>query len=237
MRHVALFLIFAVWLLSSGCASPTSRARHVTESGFLGADFTLLEPGDKTQAQQVYFTPGTDWASYHNILLEPVTVWRGTESREDGVSRNDARILADYFYGVIRAALEKQGFKLVDTPMPHTLRVAVAVTKPQEAHVGLDVASAVVPQLHVLSSLGKAVTGKPAFVGEAQVEVKVTDATTGELIAAGIDHRVGGNVLNAAAFSSWGQVEEMMRLWASHGSYNLCRRQNRSDCIPPPPPS
>ena len=36
--------------------------------------------------------------------------------------------------------------------------------------------STVVPTLHALSSLDKLATGKPAFVGEAQIEVKVTDA-------------------------------------------------------------
>lgn len=49
------------------------------------------------------------------------------------------------------------------------------------------------------------------------------------------DHRVGGKALDAAIMTSWGDVENMMRLWASHGTYNLCRMQNRANCIAPPP--
>ncbi|NJN39816.1 MAG: DUF3313 domain-containing protein [Gammaproteobacteria bacterium] len=96
--------------------------------------------------------------------------------------------------------------------------------------------STVVPTLHALSSLDKVATGKPAFVGEAQIEVKVTDALTGALLAAGIDHRVGGKALDASLLASWGDVETMMRLWANHGSYNLCRLQGRADCMSPPKP-
>ncbi|MDX1431205.1 MAG: DUF3313 domain-containing protein [Gammaproteobacteria bacterium] len=232
MRNLLLSLLLSVVVVASGCAS-TTRARDVTESGFLGADYNLLEPGADDEAQERYIKPGVDWASYRNVLLEPVTLWRGKTAGGEDVPRKQAQVLTDYFYNVIKEALHTQGMQLVSTPQPHTLRVAVAVTKPEEANVGLNVMSSVVPQLHVISSLDKALTGKPAFVGQAQVEFKVTDAESGELLAAGIDHRIGGNVLNNAALSSWGQVEEMMRLWADHGSYNLCKRQGRSDCVAP----
>ena len=59
------------------------------------------------------------------------------------------------------------------------------------------------------------------------------DALNGQLLGAGIDHRVGGKVLDAAMMTSWGDVETMMRLWANHGAYNLCRLQNRRNCVPP----
>lgn len=233
MHKVFVLSVLVLSLLASACAS-TSRAPSVTESGFLGPDFNLLEPGSEGQAQQRYLKPGVDWAAYRNVVLEPVTLWRGKESRDEGVSQKDAQLLANYFYGVIKQALQKEGFQLVDAAQPNTLRVAVAITKPHEADVGLNVISTVVPQLHLLSSLGSVATGKPAFVGEAQVEAKVNDANSGELLAAGIDHRIGGKVLNSAELTSWGQVEEMMRLWANHGSYNLCELQKRTDCVAPP---
>jgi hypothetical protein len=97
----------------------------------------------------------------------------------------------------------------------------------------LDIVSTVVPQAHVLSSLDKLITGKPAFVGEAQVEVKVTDSLTGALLAAAVDHRVGGKTLTASQFRSWGDVETMMRLWASHGSSRLCQLAARARCVAP----
>lgn len=126
-----------------------------------------------------------------------------------------------------------QGFEMVSSPQADTLRVHVALTKLKESHVVLDVVSTVVPATLALSGLGKLVTGKPAFVGEAEIEVKAKDAMSGELLAAGVDHRVGGKFLQASHFSSWGEVEDMMRLWATHGSYNPCKLQARTDCVKP----
>lgn len=233
-RTYAAFVgVIAAMLLASGCTQ-TSRAPDVTDSGFLGADYALLKPGKPDQAQLVYFRAGVTWSRYQKILLDPVTGWKGRESAGRGISPQDEQMLVNYFYSVIHDALVKEGFKLVTAPEPDTLRVRVAITKAQESDVALNVISTVIPALHVLSSLEKAATGKPSFVGEAQIEVKATDAMTGELLAAGIDHRVGGKALDASTMTSWGDVENMMRLWANHGSYNLCRLQERPNCIAPP---
>lgn len=219
-------------LVVGGCAQ-TLRARGVDQSGFLGADYDLLEPGTEGQAQRRYLRSGVDWAAYRGILLDPVTVWKGKESTGQGISAENEQILVNYFYAVISRALEKAGTKLVDAPGPATLRVKVAITKPKESQVALKVVS-LVPPLLTVSALDRVATGKPAFVGEAQLEVKVTDALTGELLAAGIDHRIGGKRLDASMFTSWGDVEAMMRLWANHGAYELCRLQHRANCAPPP---
>jgi hypothetical protein len=122
---------------------------------------------------------------------------------------------------------------MVTSPAPHTLRVQVAITKLEESHVVMDVVSSVVPVTLALSGLDELVTGKPAFVGEAAVEVKVADAMSGELLAAGVDHRVGGKVLSASHFTSWGEVQDIMQAWAAHGSYNLCTLQKRANCKQP----
>lgn len=228
--------LLVVLIAIGGCAQ-TTRAPGVERSGFLGADYALLRPGSDQEAQERYLRPGVIWAAYRKVLLDPVTVWSGKESMQSGISAADAQMLVDYFYAVIRSALEKEGFTLVNAPQPHTLRVKVAITKAAEANVTMNVVSTVVPQLHLISSLDKLATGKPAFVGEAEIEVKATDAVSGELLAAGIDHRVGGKALDSSMLQSWGQVEAMMRLWANHGAYNLCRMQNRPNCVAPPAPT
>ena len=222
----------AVVLMVSGCAQ-TSRARGVERTGFMGADYALLKPGKERQAQLVYLRPNVDWARYRNVLLDPVTVWEGRESSDHGISAADKQTLVNYFYAVVGEALKNRGFNLVNSLQLDTLRVKVAITKAHEANVTLNVISTVVPLLHAASAVDRLATGKPAFVGEAQVEVKVNDAVGGELLAAGIDHRVGGKTLDASTLKSWGDVEAMMRLWADHGSFNLCRMQHRTDCVAP----
>ena len=231
-KRWAVVGFIAVALVAGGCTQ-SSRAPAIQDSGFLGADAALLKPGKEDQAQLVYQRPGVNWASYRKILLDPVTLWKGKQSTGRGISAQDEQMLVNYFYSVIRGALEKEGFALVSAPEPDTMRLKVAITKAEESDVALNVISTVVPALHALTSLDKLATGKPAFVGEAQIEVKATDALSGELLGAGIDHRVGGKELNASTMTSWGAVEDMMHLWANHGAYNFCRMQKRDNCVPP----
>lgn len=236
MKHLvfACLLPFASVLGASvlgGCAD-TTRDQNVEYSGFLG-DYSMLVKGGDKQSERRYVRDGVDWTSYDNVLLDPVMLWRGDESREKGLSGHQSQALLNYFYHAIYQDLEKIGVKMVDSPMPNTLRVQVALTKLNESHVVLDAVSSIVPAALAASGLKEAVTGKPAFVGEAEIEYKVLDASTGLLLAAGVDHRVGGKLLEASHFTSWGEVEDIMQLWAAWGAYRLCEWQKRSTCVEP----
>ena len=123
--------------------------------------------------------------------------------------------------------------KIVKTPQPNTLRVKVAITKAEKSDVVLDVISTVVPQLHLLSSLKKLVTGKPAFVGEVEIEMKAANAMTGELLYECVAARVGGKTLDAQHFTSWGEADEALQYWVDQASYRLCKLRKKSDCVEP----
>lgn len=230
MNRTKTLLILALASLVVACG--TAPARDVHYSGFLG-DYSELVKGDAKQAERRYVRPDVDWASYTKVLLDPVTFWRGNKSRKEGVSGKDAQDMTNYFHGVIYRTLENQGFEMVDSPQPHTLRVQVALTKLNESHVVMDVVSTVVPVGIALSGAQDLLTGKPSFVGSATIEVKVTDSETGELLGAGVDGRVGGKSLEASQFSSWGDVKKIMNQWAEQGSYNLCELQKHTNCIAP----
>ena len=231
MKPSKLICTIALVSLIAGCAQ-TSRDPDVSYSGFLG-DYSMLVKGGDKQAERRYVREGVNWGSYDKVLLDPVMLWRGDQSRESGLSGHESQMLLNYFFHQIYQALENIGLEMVTTPMPKTLRVQVAVTKVGESNVVLDVVSSVVPTTLVASGLKQALTGKPAFVGEAEIEYKVLDATTGQLLAAGVDHRVGGKFLDAAHFSSWGEAEEIMKLWAQWGAYRLCQFQKRTTCVQP----
>jgi hypothetical protein len=231
MMRVTVLIAIVMAISIAGCAD-TTRDRNVDYSGFLG-EYSNLVKGDDTQSERRYLAPGVDWGAYDRVLLDPVMLWRGDQSRQNGASSQEAQLMLNYFYQVIYKDLEEQGLDMVTSPMSNTLRVQVAVTKLEESHVVLDLVSTVVPVGLVLTGLDKAITGKPAFVGEAEIEFKVKDAVSGELLAAGVDHRVGGKFLQASHFTSWGEVQDMMQLWAEYGSYNLCKLQERATCLEP----
>ena len=93
-------------------------------------------------------------------------------------------------------------------PEAGALRIQVAITKLEESWETLDAVSNILPPMIVISETKKYTTGKPAFVGEAGIEIKVTDAPTRELLFAGVDRRVGGKSLTKP--DSWDDVNAIM---------------------------
>jgi Protein of unknown function (DUF3313) len=126
-----------------------------------------------------------------------------------------------------------QDFQMVDQPGPGVLQVQVAITDAQTSNPTMDTISTVVPQALLLSQAKGLVTGRPGFVGEASVEAKVTDGQTGELVAAGVDRRVGGKSVTGAPTDSWDDVREAYRYWAKQLRYRLCTERGATDCTPP----
>ena len=122
---------------------------------------------------------------------------------------------------------------MVEKPGSNTLRLQVAITKVEESMVVLDTVSSIVPSAAALSALKGLATGKPAFVGEASIEAKLSDAQTGKLLAAIADRRVGGKKLDAELFDSWSDVNAILEYWAKLTKFRLCEARAGTDCVMP----
>ncbi len=233
IRRQIVILGVTVALLVGGCAA-TKHARTVEKSGFLADVYPLMHKGKEDEALLVYRNPKTKdlVKTYDKIQLDPVTIWRGKESQLKGVSKEDLQRLADRFYSTIYLELGKD-YEMVDKPGPRTFRIQVAITKVEESMVAPVIISKVVPQARLLSMAKDVATGKPAFVGEASVEGKLTEAQTGELLAASIDRRIGGKSLNAESFDSWGDVYEILEFWAKQLRFNFCQGRGETNCVHP----
>jgi hypothetical protein len=217
--------------LLGGCAA-SQQARNVETSGFLGDDYALLRAGGEGEALLVYRNPDADWAAYDKIKLDPVTIWAGEGSAFEDFSKPDRQELADTLYTMLVEELS-QDFQMVDDLGPGVLHVQVAITDAQTSNPTLDTISSVVPQALLLSQAKGLVTGKPGFVGEASVEAKATDGQTGELVAAGVDRRVGGKSVTGAPTDSWDDVRQAYRYWAKQFRYRLCTERGATGCTPP----
>jgi len=207
-------------------------AKTVHETSVLVPESLLSPSEDQGVAQLIYLAPDVEWASYTKMILNPVTFWRGAESKTDGLSQENAQILTNFFYTAIYETLSNH-YEIVSMPGPDTIQVTVALTKVNESNVIPDVVSSIVPQARLLSNVVSFATQKPIFVGEAAVESRLTDSQSGRILGAGVDHRVGNRKLTSNSLSSWGDVENIMKFWAQRATYNLCELQKRSDCVKP----
>jgi len=228
MKRQSIIIVTGAALLLAGCAQ-TQESRDVTVSGFLG-DYSILRDGGEGEAALVYIDETADWASYDKIWLDPVTVW-ADEDRFEGEEQQDVQNLADAFYTIVHERLAVD-YEMVDGAEPGALRVQIALTDADSSEPGMDTISTVVPQMLLVSQGVGLVSDKPSFVGEAAAEVKVSDATSGELLAAAVDRRVGGKDLSGS-FDEWSDVKAAMEYWANQMAYRLCTLQDGTDCTPP----
>jgi Protein of unknown function (DUF3313) len=224
------FVLLALAGLLAGCAA-TSQARSVQTSGFLG-DYSMLHEGKEGQALLVYQNPNTNWASYNKVMLDPVTVWMGADSKMADVSPEDQQRLADLLYVKVKDALQTD-YKFVSAPGPGVLRLQVAITEADKPNAVMHTVSNIVPLMMILSQGKKLATGTQAFTGTASVEGKITDGATGQLLFAGVDKRGGGKGLARAVESGWADIEHAYDYWAHRLKYRLCQERGGANCIEP----
>ena len=224
--------VVALALSSAGCA--TSRPGRVPKpAGFL-SDYDRLVPGEGTQAERVWVRPDVAWADYDAILLDPVTIWRGTEARSRGLSGEDAQMLADAFYELIRERVSPH-WRIATEPGPRTLRVQTALTKIDEKNLAIDVVSSVVPQARGLNTVQSMATKTFFFTGQAAIEARISDASSGQILVEGLDHRVGKLLMTPDQLRTWGDVLGIFEYWTDRSVHNLCTVQGREGCPPAPP--
>lgn len=214
-------MALVVLLIVSGCAGTGGKTEPKVETPSILTDGSLLRPGPAEGPVLIYQEPGADFAAYERILLDPVTVWRGQQSLAGGISQAQAQTLADAAYTILYDALERD-FQLVNAAGDGTLRVQVALTTPGDAGIGLGVVSTVVPQFRLVAELRALDPAAPTFAGDAALEARVLDAANGDLLAASIDRRIGGQPLNGAAFTTWAAVQAGLASWAEGFRQRLC---------------
>jgi hypothetical protein len=232
MTHQRLVLAALGAMIALGACAESQQARDVTAtSGFLADSYPLLVEGHGDEALLIYRKEGVVWASYEQVRLTPVTIWAAEESSLQDFSPADRQQLADRFYALVHDELAKD-YEIVDAPAAGVLDIQIAITDAEKSNPTLDTVSSVLPQALVVSNLTGLVTGTPAFVGEAQAEIKLADGATGDLLAAAVDRRVGGKSL-AGSTDSWADVETAFKYWAQRLRYRLCTERGAADCVLP----
>ncbi len=225
----AVLIAVTAGIMLSGCAA-TKQARDVKHKGYL-VDSSILKKGGEGEALYVYRNPKADWPSYSKMLLDPVINLRQKDLTKQGTPPEDLQRAANNFYALLYKEFGKD-YEMVKVPGPRTLRLQVAFTDLQKSWATTDTITSVIPIGMVLSTSTDFITGKPAFVGEATIEVKITDARTNQLLLAGIDRRVGGDNIEASV-DSWDDVNKIMELWSRWGRFRLCKLRDEKDCFQP----
>ena len=211
MTPFIIFLMISILVLSSGCVE-TEQAKNVKQSGFLD-DYSILRKGEQGQALLVYRNPHTNFSTYKKVTVDPVTIWKEKDSELEGISDSDLHRLAKELRSKIIWHLN-QDYVVVPEPEPGAMRIQVAITEARKSNVGMDVTTIIFPPVTILAGAKNLTTGTRAFVGEASIEGKITDAETGEVLLAAVDRRAGGRTMDGV-MDSWDDVEHAFDYWAN----------------------
>jgi len=230
MKTAGLFVMVAAAALQfGGCAVGSYQARSVDLKESPLVNPAILEKGSGDQALYRYVNPGANAKNYSKIMIDPVMVMKDGELSKSELE--DYQKLANNAYVYLTQELEKS-YKLVTIPEPGTMRLQMAIIDADSAKPVRNTLSTLMPIGIGLSLVKYAATGKQSGVGEITVEMKVTDASTGELLGAALDRRVGGKEISEL-WSSWHNADSALQYWAKRVSFVLCQQRGGANCVEP----
>ncbi len=224
-------LALVVSLVLMGACAKTQQAREVVKAGFLD-DYSILQKGaGDYQAILRYINPGVDWKHYTKVLIDPVQLWMGKSSPLHNVPREERRRLTQLLFGKLQNSILSH-YRIVREPGPRVMRISAALTEAETSNSVMDTISSVLPTGYVVSGGKSLATGTGTYVGKASIEVKITDAEHGTLLAAAVDRRGGAKTLSGVT-SEWDDVEQSFHYWASLLKYRLCKLRGQFSCVEP----
>lgn len=207
-------------MLGLAACTPIKQAPSVEESGFL-RDYSTLRPGQSGEALKLYINPKYQQTckTYDKVMIEPVGIWANKDTDMSTIAAEDKQMLVNHLHGSLVHEMGKH-YQIVNKAQPGTLRIRTAITEAEGSWVALDVVSTFVPQMLVMSQLKELATGTAAFVGKASGEVEITDAISGERLAAAVDSIVGEKSATGVT-SKWDDVTRTFDDWADRIAYRL----------------
>ncbi len=219
IRYACIVPALGSLLLLTACSTvqkaPIKQAD--VNCGLIGKYCGMLTPGSDKQLALRYVNPSAQWSQYNKVLIAPVTYWGGEDAK---IPSSDQQTLVDYFQQTLKEQLGKK-FQVVDEPGAGVMTLTVALTDAESATPGLRSISMIVPQAHMISNIKYLATGTFPFVGGAQVEGKVTDSVSGQVLAAFVDKRLGGGNFTTGFQWKWGDVENAMKFWGETAANKL----------------
>jgi hypothetical protein len=204
----------ALMLVLGACAS-SRQARDVDLDGpgakrILTQGLALERSSDSEAALFVYRAKDAPKTRYTKLLLEQVHIAKEGELDQKELANYQA--LADNAYVLVREALA-QDFEVVTEPAADAFRLQIAILDAEPASTVRRLLASASPVGRGISLAKYAVTGKPTAVGEITIEVLLTDSTTGAVLGAGVDRRVGTSNLREA-IDVWQTANDALARWA-----------------------
>jgi hypothetical protein len=215
-------------LLLGGCGG-SIQARNVDIKKAFLVNPSMYKEGSGDQAIYRYVKPDANIKKYSKVLVDPVIIVK--EAELDADQRENYQKLANNAYIYLTSDLGED-YSIVKTPEPGAMRLQFAIIDADSSKPVRNLLSSVSPIGIGMTIVKYGATGKPSGVGEITVEMKATDAMTGELLGAALDHRVGDKTPQSI-IDTWYNADEALKYWAKRVRYVMCSARGDANCVKP----
>lgn len=171
--------LISLAILLSGCSSN----QPVRYAGIDSAAQLTANTGDNADRIPYRYAPQVDWSKYRSMVIEPVTLYQGSDNQFGDMEQADRQQLASYMQKKFTEELRPR-FRQVSAPAPDALRLKLTLTGADTTtpFVGtftkFDLAGG--PYNIVQSIRG----GQGMFSGSVNYAVEIYDASTNHLLHA-----------------------------------------------------
>lgn len=187
----------AVCTVLAGCASPEPVAYTGIASSF------QLRPDPKDESGRIPYRYSTqvDWRSYDKAMIDPVTVYLGTDSQFGDMPAGDRAGLASNMEAQFTQKLAKR-FQITNMPTPGTLRIKLTLTGAATTTPVLGPFSHFDLAGNLYNGVQAVRGGEGMISGSVLYAVEIYDAPTSRLLSAYVTKQYPGAMNIGASFGS-----------------------------------
>jgi len=215
MRQLVRLALPALLLLLFACAAKSTSMDEGPSRHFLGADFGKMTAVAGFKERYNWRNPAFDPKNYSAVIIDPSVVWNAEAMAADaGVTTQELDAVAKHLDEVLLQTMQSIDFPVKSVAAPRTLRISAALTQVKASNPTMNTISSVLP-VGILMTLGrKAVGSADPNVGSCSIEVRFSDAVTGETMGLFADHK-DGDKYDSANFHKLGQAQEAVDKWSA----------------------
>lgn len=194
--------VLIVAMALAGCAG-TQPARY---AGIDSASQLQPNTGDESDRIPFRYAAPVDWKKYSHVIIDPVTVYQGSDNQFGDMDQEDRQALAKYMQDRFSESLRTR-FTEATTPTPGAIRVKLTLT-------GAETTTQVVGTVTKFDLAGgpynivQSIRGKEGMLsGSVSYAVEIHDAASNQLLNAYVAKQYPNAMNIGATFGSLSAAE------------------------------
>ncbi|EJT03924.1 hypothetical protein RCCGE510_17096 [Rhizobium sp. CCGE 510] len=190
----------ALMLIGSAVAA-CSTPDPTVYSGLASASQLQPDMADKTGRVPYRYQTNVNWSQYARIIVDPVTVYNGSDNQFGKVPETDKALLANYMQAQFTEKL-KTRFAIVSTSAPATLRLHLTLTGAKATTAVLGTVSHIDVAGGLYNTVQAARGREGSMTGSVNYAVEICDAASNRLLSSYVTKQYPNAMNIGASFTA-----------------------------------